>query len=84
VGLAAERERKRSPHRCDCGQAFDVCYFDDRRDPGRDGDHVTVDVVCPGCARSRTFSVPAGAERTVVVEPSESDHEDLVDEGGGG
>jgi len=84
VGPAAERERKRSPHRCSCGQPFDVCYFDDRRDPTRDGDPVTVDVSCPGCGRSRTFAVPIGSERTVTVEASESEHEDLVDEGGGG
>jgi hypothetical protein len=81
--VAGERERKRSPHRCDCGQAFEVCYFDDRLDPSRDGDPVTIDIVCPGCSRSRTFSVPAGSDRTVVVE-AESDHEDVVDEGGGG
>ena len=82
MGLATERERKRSPHRCDCGQGFDVCYFDDRRDPSRDGDPVTVDVACPGCGRSRTFAVPVGAERTVIVEPDDADDEDLVEQGG--
>jgi hypothetical protein len=80
----ADRERKRNPHRCQCGSAFDVCYFDDRRDPERDGDPVTVDVSCPRCGRSRTFAVPIGSERTLTVEASESEHEDLVDEGGGG
>jgi hypothetical protein len=84
VGSAAERERKRSPHRCNCGQAFDVCYFDDRRDPTRDGDPVTVDVPCPGCGRSRTFVVPIGSEHTLMVEASESEHEDMVDEGDAG
>jgi hypothetical protein len=83
VVTAGQRERKRSPHRCDCGEAFEVCYFDDRRDPARDGDPVTVEVACPQCGRSKTLAVPAGSERTVVVEAAPSDPED-VDEGGGG
>jgi hypothetical protein len=70
VTNAADRERKRSPHRCECGSAFDVCYFDDRRDPLRDREAVTVQVACPSCARSKTLCVPEGADRTVVVEVS--------------
>jgi len=67
---AADRERKRSPHRCECGSAFDVCYFDDRCDPDRDREAVTVQVSCPSCGRSKTLCVPEGADRTVVVEAS--------------
>ena len=67
---AADRERKRSPHRCECGSAFDVCYSDDRRDPDRDREAVTVQVSCPSCGRSKTLCVPEGADRTVVVEAS--------------
>jgi hypothetical protein len=70
VTNAADRERKRSPHRCECGSAFDVCYFDDRRDPLRDREAVTVQVSCPSCGRSKTLCVPEGADRTVVVEAS--------------
>ena len=66
----ADRERKRSPHRCECGSAFDVCYFDDRRDPLRDREAVTLQVACPGCGRSKTLCVPEGADRTVIVEVS--------------
>ena len=82
MGPAAERERKRSPHRCDCGEAFEVCYFDDRRDPTRDGDPVTVAVACPHCGGSKTLVVPTGSERTVVVEAAPG--HDEVDEGEGG
>ncbi|HUG53152.1 MAG TPA: hypothetical protein VMR21_06105 [Vicinamibacteria bacterium] len=77
---ATERERKRNPHRCDCGAAFDVCYFDDRHDPARDGDPVTVEVGCPTCGLHKTVCVPDGSERTVVVETSTL-AEDDVDEG---
>ena len=73
----ADRERKRSPHRCECGSAFDVCYFDDRRDPVRDREAVTVQVSCPSCARSKTLCVPGGAERTVIVEASALSAEDF-------
>ena len=66
----ADRERKRSPHRCECGSAFDVCYFDDRRDPLRDREDVTLQVACPACGRSKTLCVPEGADRTVIVEAS--------------
>ncbi len=70
MSSAADRERKRSPHRCECGSAFDVCYFDDRRDPDRDREAVTVQVSCPSCGKSKTLCVPGGADRTVVVEAS--------------
>ena len=66
----ADRERKRNPHRCECGSAFDVCYFDDRRDPTRDREAVTVQVECPACGRPKTLCLPEGADRTVVVEAS--------------
>jgi hypothetical protein len=81
VATPAERERKRSPHRCECGSAFDVCYFDDRRDPLRDGDAVTVHVSCPACGRSKTVCLPEGSDRTVIVEASAMDGEEDVDEG---
>jgi hypothetical protein len=84
VASAAERERKRSPHRCECGSSFDVCYFDDRRDPARDGDHVTVHVACPACGRSKTLALPDGSDRTVIVEPSALEGDDEVDEGDAG
>jgi hypothetical protein len=79
VATATERERKRNPHRCGCGAAFDVCYFDDRRDPARDGDLVTVQVACPACALPKTVCVPSGADRTVVVEASALADEDFED-----
>ena len=81
---AADRERKRSPHKCECGSAFDVCYFDDRQDPARDGELVTVHVSCPDCGRSKTLSLPDGSDRTVIVEPSAAGDDDDVDEGFGG
>jgi hypothetical protein len=76
---AADRERKRSPHRCECGSAFDVCYFDDRRDPVRDREAVTVQVSCPSCGRSKTLCVPEGADRTVIVEASPLSSDDFED-----
>jgi hypothetical protein len=81
VATAADRERKRNPHRCECGSAFDVCYFDDRHDPVRYADQVTVQVSCPDCGRSKTLSLPKGSDRTVVVETSAIAAEDDVDEG---
>jgi hypothetical protein len=77
VANAADRERKRNPHRCECGSAFDVCYFDDRRDPLRDREGVTIQVSCPSCARSKTICVPEGADRTVIVEASPLSAEDF-------
>jgi len=80
---AHDRERKRSPHRCDCGQSFDVCYYDDRLDPSRDGDPVDVQVACPACGRPKTLALPEGSDRTVVVESSEF-ADDEHDEGSAG
>jgi hypothetical protein len=77
VASFADRERKRSPHRCECGSGFDVCYFDDRRDPQRDREAVTVQVSCPTCGRSKTLCVPEGADRTVIVEASPSMADDF-------
>jgi hypothetical protein len=76
---ADERERKRSPHRCECGSGFDVCYFDDRRDPEREAEPVTVQVACPTCGRSKTLCLPEGSDRTVVVEASEATDDDIDD-----
>ena len=73
----ADRERKRNPHRCECGSTFDVCYFDDRLDPQRDSEAVTIQVSCPACARSKTLCVPEGADRTVIVEASPFSGEDF-------
>ena len=81
MGTAADRERKRSPHRCECGSSFDVCYFDDRRDPKRDGDPVDVQVACPICGRSKTLALPDGSDRTIVVESSAFAEDDDPDEG---
>ncbi len=36
---------------------------------------------CPACGHSRTISLPAGSERTLLIEPSEGPE---ADEGGGG
>jgi hypothetical protein len=80
VSHPTDRERKRSPHRCECGCRFDISYFDDRRDPLRDGDAVTVAVSCPHCGRSKTLSLPEGSERTVLVESSAfADQDDFED-----
>ena len=73
----ADRERKRNPHRCECGSTFDVCYFDDRRDPERGSEADTIQVSCPACARSKTLCVPEGADRTVIVEASPLSAEDF-------
>jgi hypothetical protein len=81
VNQAPDRERKRSPHRCECGSGFDICYFDDRHDPLRDGDAVTVAVSCPHCGRSKTLSLPEGSDRTVVVESSAFADPDDLEEG---
>jgi hypothetical protein len=83
VASFADRERKRSPHRCECGSAFEVCYFDDRRDPLRDREAVTLQVACPACGRSKTLCLPEGADRTVVVEASPLAADDF-EEGGAG
>jgi hypothetical protein len=60
------RERKRDPHRClGCAAGFEVAYFDDRADERAALHEVLVDVPCPGCGRTKSVSVPAGAERTL-------------------
>jgi hypothetical protein len=80
--MTAPRERKRDPHHCaECGADFGVEYYDDRRAaPRAAAPPVVTEVACPGCGRPRSVSVPAGAERTVVVELDEGE----ADEGGGG
>ena len=80
--MKADRERKRDPHHCaDCGADFDVEYFDDRRAGQRAAaSPVLIDVHCPRCGKPRSVSVPAGAERTLVVGLDEGE----ADEGGGG
>jgi len=76
------RERKRDPHHCaDCGADFEVEYFDDRRAGERAATApVLVDVSCPRCGKPRSVSLPAGSERTLVVELDDGETE----EGGGG
>lgn len=75
------RERKRESHRCaGCGTAFEVGYYDDRRDARSELPAVVVEVGCPSCGRARVASVPAGAERTLVVERDELES---AEEGGG-
>ena len=80
--MPAIRERKRDPHRCaGCGTAFEVTYFDDRASDRTTLPPLPVDVACPVCGRAKSLTVPAGSERTIVVE--RDDGED-ADEGGGG
>ena len=76
------RERKRDPRHCaDCGADFEVEYYDDRRAGERAAaPPVLVDVPCPRCRKPKSVSVPAGSERTLVVELDEGE----ADEGGGG
>lgn len=80
--MSPERERKVDPHHCgDCGAEFEVEYFDDRKaGPRAAAAPVLAVVPCPRCGRPRSVSVPAGAERTLVVELEEGE----PDEGGGG
>jgi hypothetical protein len=80
--MTAARERKRDPHHCaECGADFEVEYYDDRRaGPRAAAPPVLAEVACPRCGRPRSVSVPAGAERTLVVEEEEGE----ADEGGGG
>jgi hypothetical protein len=80
--MTATRERKSDPHHCaDCGADFEVEYYDDRRVGQRAAaPPVLAEVACPRCGRPRSVSVPAGAERTLVVEVDEGE----ADEGGGG
>jgi hypothetical protein len=80
--MEASRERKRDPHRCAaCEAAFEVLYFDDRGGERALLPPVTVDVACPQCGKKQGVALPAGSERTLLVEL------DLIgeaDEGEGG
>jgi len=79
--MSATRERKRDPHHCvECGADFEVAYYDDRTDERTALPQVTAQAPCPGCGKPATVSLPAGAERTLLVERAEGD----ADEGGGG
>ena len=78
---AGMRDRKRDPYRCvGCGATFEACYFDDRKDDTRDSSHVEVEARCPRCGKAKSLSLPAGAERTLVIEAGTAP----ADEGGGG
>ncbi len=65
------RERKVELHNCTCGARLEVGYFDDRRDARAAAAPVLSDVACPECGKAKTLSLPAGAERTVLVEAVE-------------
>ena len=79
--MASSRERKRNSHHCqDCGADFEVEYYDDRTGARATAPPVLIDVPCPRCGKPRSVSLPAGAERTLVVELDEGEAE----EGGGG
>ena len=77
------RTRKSHSHRCaGCETAFEVKYFDDRvADDRAQLPLAVVDVSCPKCGRTRSVTLPFGAERTLEVEPDEDAESD---EGGGG
>jgi len=76
------RVRKSDSHRCpECGQGFEVTYFDDRVGERALLPMTIARAACPACGHSRSVSLPAGAERTLVVERSEGLE---ADEGGGG
>jgi hypothetical protein len=80
--MTATRERKRDPHRCaTCSTLFEVTYFDDRASDRTTLPALPVDVACPQCGRAKSIMVPAGAERTIVVE---RDEDGEAEEGGGG
>ena len=77
-----ERARKSDPHRCpECGAAFEISYFDDRVGERALLPMTIAKAACPACGRSRSVSLPAGAERTLEVELSEGSE---ADEGAGG
>jgi hypothetical protein len=79
--MTKTRERKRNPHHCnDCGADFEVGYFDDRKGARAAAPPVLTEVPCPRCGKARSVSLPAGAERTLLVETVEGE----ADEGGGG
>jgi predicted RNA-binding Zn-ribbon protein involved in translation (DUF1610 family) len=76
------RARKSDSHRCpECGAAFEITYFDDRVGERALLPMTIAKAACPDCGHSRSVSLPAGAERTLVVERSEGVE---ADEGGGG
>jgi hypothetical protein len=76
------RVRKRDPHRCPkCSAAFDVTYFDDRVGERSLLPMTIAKAACPSCGHSRTVSMPAGSDRTLVIELSVGPE---ADEGGGG
>jgi transposase-like protein len=80
--MRALRSRKSEPHRCPgCGSSFEVTYLDDRRGERALLPMASLDVACPLCGRTRSVTLPAGAERTLEVEPVEGPE---ADEGGGG
>jgi len=67
--------------RCgECGADFEVEYYDDRTGDRAAVPPVLMDIACPACGKAKPVSLPAGAERTVVVELDEGE----TDEGGGG
>jgi DNA-directed RNA polymerase subunit RPC12/RpoP len=79
---AEARVRKSDPHRCpECAAAFEVSYFDDRSDARAELPMATAEATCPACGHARPVSLPAGAERTLLVELSDGVE---ADEGGGG
>jgi hypothetical protein len=80
--MAEARVRKSDPHRCPaCGAGFEVTYFDDRVGERALLPMTIARAACPACGHSRSISLPAGAERTLLVELSEGVE---ADEGGGG
>jgi hypothetical protein len=79
--LEVRRERKRDPHRClACKARFEITYFDDRGDERDALPALPVEVACPRCGRTKSVSLPAGAERTLEVELEVGE----IDEGAGG
>ena len=75
------RVRKRDTHRCPmCQAGFDVSYFDDRVGERSLLPVTIAKAVCPACGHGRTVSLPAGSERTMLVELRA---EPEPDEGGG-
>ena len=80
--MSGVRVRKRNPHRClGCTASFEVAYFDDRDDERAALPGLLVDVACPRCGRTKSVSLPAGADRTLEVEIDEAED---ADEGAGG
>lgn len=69
--MTTVRERKVELHNCTCGVRLEVAYFDDREGARAAATPVLSDVVCPECGKPKTLSLPAGAEKTVLVEAVE-------------